>query len=858
MAPTGGFRQHKAERLAILGFGVSMLLLVVLGVTLYLAGERARISGVLGDRSLQVLGSLANIDAEIARSQSGQRGYALFGEQRFLRQRDEALDAARKEAERLKRLSAGGFVDRTSVERLADLIGQRAQRMRLGMQAWREGAQAGPPGPAPGASATLSTRIYALTAAMRDAQLAALAAQRGEEEAHFRAVYVLLGVAAVLLCAVLLPVYVAFVREARSRERAESRIHELAESLPGAVFQARLWPDGTLRFDFLSSSARDVRGIDPGVTFGHGKGAVDNIHEDDRKTFREALANAARRMQPLHLDYRIHHPEKGVRWIRSVSAPAAQADGCVRWSGHWADITTQKEMEAGLLRAMEEAGAASEAKSRFLATVSHEIRTPMNGILAMLELLSLTRLDEEQAASLAIVRDSGRTLLRIIDDILDFSKIEAGKMDVTPEPSSIERLVERVMNIHSGIASAKGLTLTAFVDPDISPALLFDPGRLQQVLGNLVNNAIKFTPQGGVSISAWLAARRPGEDLVRLEVKDTGIGMTPEEQARVFEAFAQASAETTQRFGGTGLGLSISRQLTRLMGGTIEMRSRAAVGTEIRITIPMKTAPADALSQRAGPAIPHAALARRAPPGVDAAAREGKLVLVVDDHPINRMVLLKQVNALGYAGEIAESGGEALEKWASGRFALLLLDCNMPEVSGYDVARAVRAREKQEGRRPTAIIACTANALIGEEERCTQSGMNGYLVKPIELAGLAGVLAAWLPGAPLQHALLDEITGGDEQAVHEVLDRFRRCNEEDCARLREALHSGALERVVDACHRIKGSARTIGAADFADACAAIEDAARAGDRNGAAAGLERFERELGRLEAYIDSRSATA
>jgi signal transduction histidine kinase/CheY-like chemotaxis protein/HPt (histidine-containing phosphotransfer) domain-containing protein len=853
-----GREKDGAERLAIVGFGISAMLLVVVGAALYLASERARVSGRLGDESLEVLGGLSRIEAAIAQSQSAQRGRALYGDARFLVQRDAALERAGREVARLGTLTGAAGLDREAIARLAKLVEQRAQRMRDALALWEKGRPLDAQTPPPGSAESFSTKIYAMTDALRGEELRALQVHRRAEESEFRFVYALLAGSALLLFAVILPAYLGFLRQARSRARAEGRMVELAESLPGAVFQARVWPGGDLRYEFLSSSTRDVRGVEREAALSDARILMGTIHEADVKTFRETLAWAASHMQPLDFDYRIHHPRKGVRWIRSVSTPAKQPDGSVRWSGHWADITTQKEMEGGLLRAMEEAAAANQAKGRFLATMSHEIRTPMNGVLAMLELLSLTRLDEEQAASLAVVRESGHALLRIIDDILDFSKIEAGKMDVVPQAASIARIVERVVNVHSGVASAKGLAMTTSVDPAISPALLFDPVRVQQILGNLVNNAIKFTPHGGVSISARLLERRGAEDVVRLEVRDSGIGMTPEEQARVFEAFTQASTETTSRFGGTGLGLAISRQLTRLMGGTIEMRSRAGIGTEIRVTLPMRVAPAEALAAPSLPAVPAAALARRAPPPVDAAARSGRLVLVVDDHPINRTVLLKQVNALGFAAETAESGAEALEKWRDGRYALLLLDCNMPEVSGYDVARAIREREPEEGRARTPIIACTANAMLGEAQKCLEAGMDDYLVKPIELGQLAAKLGRFLGDLPLERAMLDEICGGDEAAAREVLDRFRRCNDEDARELREALRDRSLEGVVAACHRIKGAAKTVGATDLAGAAELAETSARAADWEGIGHAMARFERELARLEAWMEAARAAA
>jgi two-component system, NarL family, sensor histidine kinase EvgS len=622
------------------------------------------------------------------------------------------------------------------------------------------------------------------------------------------------------------------------------------------VFQCRVWPDGRMRYELLSSSARGVRGVDVEAALRDPQGVLDTIHEGDRKMFRDSIAFATAHGKPIDMDFRIHHPEKGVRWIRSVSAPTPQADGSQRWSGHWADITTQKEMEGGLLRAMEEAGAANEAKSRFLATMSHEIRTPMNGVLAMLELLSLTRLDEEQAASLGIVRESGHALLRIIDDILDFSKIEAGKMDIAPEAASMGRLVERVVNIYSGMASRKGLALNASVDPGIAPALLFDPVRLQQVIGNLVNNAIKFTASGEVSIAVRLLEKRSAENLLRLEVRDSGIGMTAAEQERVFEAFTQASAETTSRFGGTGLGLSISRQLTRLMGGTIEIRSDPGAGTEVRVTLALPVAEVEAIPVPASFAL--SAPARGAPPSIEAAARDGRLVMVVDDHPINRIVLLKQVNALGYAGEIAEGGADAIARWETRRFGLLLLDCNMPGISGYDVARAIRARERDAGLPPTRIVACTANALAGEAEKCFEAGMDDYLTKPVELAQLSGKLSRWLRTPPVEPTALDELSGGDEHLAHEMLARFWRYNEEDAGALRDAVRRRSPEDVMVACHRIKGAGRTIGALELASASERAELAARETDWSAVGSAMGAFEREIARLGAFIESRKAAA
>jgi len=523
---------------------------------------------------------------------------------------------------------------------------------------------------------------------------------------------------------------------------------------------------------------------------------------------------------------------------------------------------------------------ASQAKSTFLSMMSHEIRTPMNGVLGMLELLSLSKLDMQQRTTLNIVRDSGRSLLRIIDDILDFSKIEAGKLEVAPEVASIQELIGRVVAIYSGNASSKALTLSSHCDPRISPAVMVDPLRLQQILNNLVSNAIKFTREGSVEIRAELVERREGSDLVRITVTDTGIGIAREKSAALFEPFQQGGSEVARIFGGTGLGLSIGKRLAGMMGGEITVTSELGRGTTVTVLLPLPIADpallprADAHARSEGAAATVAA--RRAPPSADDACAEGTLVLVVDDHAVNRLVLRRQVTALGYACEEAEDGREALEKWRSGRFSLLITDCNMPVMDGYELARAIRSAEP-EGARSTIIIACTANALKGEAENCFAAGMNDYIAKPVQLRRLAEKLDKWLPlpaqadagtgtvqdacaagDAPFDRAVLDQASGGDADLEREMLAQFRRFNDDDVQRLARALELRSLEDVVSAAHRIKGAGRTLGAEALAAACERMEAAARDGDWDAIAACREAVEAQLVQVGRYIDAAMAKA
>jgi signal transduction histidine kinase/DNA-binding NarL/FixJ family response regulator len=524
---------------------------------------------------------------------------------------------------------------------------------------------------------------------------------------------------------------------------------------------------------------------------------------------------------------------------------------------------------------------ANTAKSSFLSMMSHEIRTPMNGVLGMLELLSLSNLDTHQRTTLGIVRESGRSLMRIIDDILDFSKIEAGKLEIRPEVTSIANVIASVVGIYSGNASSKALVLKSHVDPRISPAVVVDPMRLQQILNNLVSNAIKFTSKGFIEVKCELVERKEGKDIVTFSVSDTGIGISAEGQAALFQPFTQAGSDVARVFGGTGLGLSIGQRLATLMGGSITIASKLGKGTVVSLTLPLPVADPALLpvldGSNRGDALGETIGARRKMPTVAQAEAEGTLVLVVDDHPVNRLLLAHQVTVLGYANEAAEDGREALEMWRSGRFSLIITDCNMPEMDGYELARAIRSRERSTGQPPTLIIACTANALKGEAENCFAAGMNDYIAKPVELTMLMLKLDKWLPipGAethsppqpgmhaseageqaatsPIDRSVLAELTGGDANLEREIFVQFLRANLEDVAHVKRAFETHDVALMTHAAHRMKGATHSIGAIALAQVCGRLESAARANDWSTIAAHEDAFYREVVRLGAHLDA-----
>jgi PAS domain S-box-containing protein len=588
-------------------------------------------------------------------------------------------------------------------------------------------------------------------------------------------------------------------------------------------------------------------------------------------------------------------PDGGELWTQKDKVPfrdeSGQVTGIVVME---LDITERKraqdalrrlnvELEDRVLRrtaeleaARGEAERANLAKSEFLATMSHEIRTPMSGLLGLLELLSLN-LDQEQRATLAIARESGVSLMRIIDDILDFSKIEANSLELNLVAGSVAAVVRSVTHLHARVAASKNLVLRTEVSPEISPLLSFDPLRLGQILNNFINNAIKFTRAGEIDISVRLQARHGDTEELLFVVRDTGIGMTPAQVGRLFQPFVQAAAETSAQFGGTGLGLVISRRLAELMGGTVDVASEFGVGTSLSLALALEICDGTLLTGTEPPdqqALQILLAGRRAAPSSSEAQAEGTLLLIVDDHPTNRMVLMRQVAQLGYAAETAGDGVQALRAWRQGRFAAIVTDCNMPAMTGYELATAIRHAERGCARARTPIIACTANALRAAAERCISVGMDDCLVKPANLAQLGEVLDRWVPLArhvapapqaadpvpsvgPRGHGLLDlallaEISGRDPLAQAEMLLDFRRANDLDAAALRQAIAAADFEQAANSSHRIKGSSQMLGATSLGQACAGIEAAGATRDAAGLAAAMHDFEVELLRLNGYLD------
>ncbi len=670
------------------------------------------------------------------------------------------------------------------------------------------------------------------------------------------------------------------------------------------------------------------------------------------------------------------------------------------WVRTYSDITARKRIEGELQRAMVEAEASSQAKAAFLATMSHEIRTPMNGIIGMVDLLSQSRLNQDQVQIVRTIRDSGHALLTILDDVLDLSKIEAGKLQLELVEMSIRDTVEGAAATLSAFAASNETRLVIYVDPEIDDRVHGDPVRVRQIIFNLLSNAIKFSRRGTevlVRVDPVSASDEADARALCITVTDHGVGIPKRAQSTLFESFIQAETSTTRRYGGTGLGLAICKRLTSMMRGSIKFSSVEGEGTTFFIDLKFRPVPNAAKESRrelqgldillagksemqcfaaaryledAGalvqpsldmeelprmlreacargelPAaiilldadhkgqyrriyrrlcaevssLPPILLAQCAGmvvdsteklgnellleinplrrdtlvrtvaaacgrdlhdgseqfrlqdvadvplPTVEEALAEGRLILVAEDNSINQDVTRRQLNRLGYQCELAANGREALQWWQTRPYAILLTDCHMPDMDGFELTQAIRSEERHTPRKRTPVIAITANALKGEAERCLAAGMDDYLAKPLKLKSLQQLLQRWLgsnpsrlvpslsledsfrrqlqlreggrTGAALgfeslpildERAIKDEL-GEDPELFREILEEFRCALDLGLSGLQQALQVRALTQVRDAAHALKSACSTVGAAGLAALCERLEQAANRQD-----------------------------
>lgn len=513
----------------------------------------------------------------------------------------------------------------------------------------------------------------------------------------------------------------------------DARLKELLANLPGGVYRCSY--DRHWRTVFLSERFADICGC-PSAEFlePYGRSFKEIVHPDDVPLIKAAVQAAVEQRAFYEVEFRIVRPDGAVRWLLDRGMPVKDHRGRVRWlDGAMFDITGQKAAEARaealeLERAAAEA--ASAAKSRFLAVMSHEMRTPLNAIVGMTTLLADSALDDEQRRFVDTARTSTDALLDLINDVLDFSKIDTGHIELESAAFDLHACVRGSLDLLRPRVEAGGLAFGARVAEAVPRWVVGDAARLRQVLVDLVGNAVKFTAEGEVRVEVDGVVDDDGAARLRFAVSDTGIGIPPEKQGAIFEAFSQVDASMTRRYGGSGLGLAISRRLARLMGGDLTVRSAPGEGATFTftVTLPLGRAPADADTPSAV----------EVPP---------LRMLLAEDNPVNQRVGQRLVQMLGLDSDLASDGRRVLAAFDAADYDVVLMDVRMPEMDGLEATRRLRASLPPD--RQPRVIALTANATREDEAACYAAGMDAFLSKPLRIDALGRLLRRLFPdGAP--------------------------------------------------------------------------------------------------------------
>jgi PAS domain S-box-containing protein len=780
--------------------------------------------------------------------------------------------------------------------------------------------------------------------------------------------------------------------QARELERSSAQLRLLTDAAPIGIFQT----DADNRYIYTNPRWTEITGITPEDAAGQAWDTI--LGSKERAAVVAEFPNGALDRAELCHRFEIGLPESDSQIVLLTSKSMPGRDGRIEgWVGTLADVTAEAGAEAAMSDARDEANEASRLKSDFLTNMSHEIRTPMNGVIGMTELLLETDLDVRQRDYAQTVRNSSEALLTIINDILDYSKVEAGKVEVEYIEFDLQTVVDDVVDLLAGPAQTKGLELVAVIDSSVPALVIGDPGRVRQVLTNLIGNAIKFTQSGEIVVRVTAADLASAESMVRFEVSDTGDGIEPYKLAMVFQPFVQADTSTSRKYGGTGLGLAISSQLVALMGGDCGVTSRLGIGSEFWFTVrvhaeagqttrdlsspdpglatvnalivddnathrgvlsqymtdwgmnvstadsgeaalaEMRTAVAAgrpfaitlvdrtmlgmsglelkdaivadtalatrlvlmtdlgqegdlgnvgesgiraslskpvhkeqlrtcllvALGLEAAVAVPPS----QEPQHTQSSGDLGKLLLV-EDNLINQKVAVAMLASGGYHVDTVLNGAAAVHATAGMRYDAILMDCQMPEMNGYEATAAIRAQEGVD--RHTPIIAMTAGARREDRDRCLAEGMDSYLAKPVSKAALLAMVARSVkPGSaatPAPPVLDPEIVRGlerlgkesGEDLMGQLATMFLVDADRRVAALREGLAHDDAPAMARSAHTLRGASANLGATTLARLCATLEAGSETGDLLGSGPLLEAVEAELDQVRLALDEATVTS
>lgn len=516
----------------------------------------------------------------------------------------------------------------------------------------------------------------------------------------------------------------------------KNKLSLLADNMPGMLYQYRFDSDGSASFPFATQGIEDIYGCSPEKAIEDADFVLRHIHPEDIEAVSTSIMQSAKDLMVWEQEYRYLHPTKGERWLEGRATPTRMSDGSVIWNGYIYDITDRKEQELALKKAQQVADEANKAKSSFLANMSHEIRTPMSGIIGLSQISQGEQNLDVLQERLYKIHRSGKLLLGILNDILDYSKIESGKLGIEEQPFFLEGMLDNLSSLFALQAEKKSLALVFDTAPDLARVYMGDELRIRQILTNLLGNAIKFTERGRVRLTVRLGSTQTLGNSTRhwlqFSIEDTGIGITPEQQEKLFCAFSQADTSIARKHGGSGLGLVISQRLVDAMEGQgIDLVSEADKGSRFSFQLPLAIC-SDAQAQTL-------MLLQQEDESV-ADHLHGE-ILLVEDNLINQEITRTQLEQLGLKVTLAEDGLQALDLLDQRSFDLVLMDIQMPVMDGYTATRQLREKGLQ-----VPVIALTAAAMAEDQKKALEAGMNGHLTKPIETHALFRTLNQWLSG----------------------------------------------------------------------------------------------------------------
>ncbi|GEM_PF-3129211 len=683
--------------------------------------------------TLEVRGLIEKLSNHFVTAQNNIRGYHLSEQSYYL---DLYNDAKKELLESLKGLRVL-TKDNPTQQKNLDIIepainvkikawdGSLELRRKFGFQRIRERAQSAD---AKNADQAFFHAIDALVS--EENRL--LSTRSHETFTQGRNTQIIIGAAGFLACLLIIVAAFLVYRDSRRRELAEENVDRFF----------------TLSLDLLCISGMDgyFKRLSPSFSESLGYSLeelyatpiLDLIHPDDVEKTNAEIISQAKGNKVLSFENRFRCQDGTYKIFSWKSVPVNNLMYAVA-----RDVTQQKKFESELMDAREAAQKAAMAKSSFLANMSHEIRTPLNGVVGMTDIIARTNLDPDQKKFVDAIRTSATSLLRIVNEILDFSKIEAGQVNLEIIDFELSHMIEEHISLTGVLAHNKGIHLETDIDPSIPPVLRGDSAKINQILLNFVNNALKFTNEGRIVISAKNLSLSPSHCKVKISVKDTGIGIDPAQVSALFQPFVQADNSTARRFGGTGLGLSICKRFAEVMQGEIGVDTAPGQGSTFYVILTLGVSELKSLNGYSIPK-PKASLSDKNVSQKNIAHRKDIRILIAEDNRMNQLIVMNMMAILGYTAVLAENGEDAIRLYSESKFSLILMDQHMPVIDGIQASAEIRKREKETNSdRRIPIIAFTATVIQNDQKHQFKDLMDDFLLKPVSLEALEGMLMKW-------------------------------------------------------------------------------------------------------------------